>query len=386
MRPGAICTAISRKGHEGAREATGRGPCWCAPRWHSRWCCSPARVSLSTERYPEDERQVRFFQDLLRGIQSLPGVRSAGAINWLPLSGQRSATRMTIEGEPATRPGEEPGADVRAVDPEFFRTMEIPLLRGRAIAATDTRDAAKAVVVSQEFVQRYLSGGEPLGRRIHMEWGDTLVGTVVGVVGDIKHTGVDSVTSPTVYWALPQFPYSFMTLVVRSEGDPEVLAPAVIGRVRALDPEQPVADVKTFDEWLGGSLARRKFSLLLLGGFAGLALALTAIGLYGTTTYGVLQRTREFGIRLALGAPSRVVLWGVLRGALIVVAAGVAVGVAGAAALTRLLSTLLFEVSATDPLVFAGIAMALVSVGAAASYFPARRATRVDPMVAIREE
>nr|MBA3260811.1 FtsX-like permease family protein [Gemmatimonadales bacterium] len=221
---------------------------------------------------------------------------------------------------------------------------------------------------------------------IHMEWGDTLVATIVGVVGDIKHTGVDSMASPTVYWALPQFPHNFMTLVVRATGDPERLVAGVTAQVRALDPDQPVADVKTLDDWFGGALARRKFSLLLLAGFAGLAVALTAIGLYGTTTYGVLQRTREFGIRLALGAPRHTVLWGVVRGALLIVAAGVAAGVAGAAALTRLLSTLLFEVSATDPLVFALIALLLLLVGAAASYLPARRATRVDPMVAIREE
>jgi len=345
-----------------------------------------ARVTLGGERYEDEERQVRFFQDLLRGVRSLPGVHSAGAINWLPLSGQRSATRMLIEGEPTPRPGEEPGADVRAVDPEFFRTMEIPLLSGRTIATTDTRKVPRAVVVSQSFVDRHLAGRDPLGRRIHMEWGDTLIASIVGVVGDVKHTGVDSLASPTVYWALPQFPHNFMTLVVRTTGDPEQLVAGVTAQVRALDPDQPLADVKTFDDWFGGALARRKFSLLLLAGFAALAVALTAIGLYGTTTYGVLQRTREFGIRLALGAPHHTVLWGVVRGALLIVAAGVGAGVLGAAALTRLLSTLLFEVSATDPLVFAVIALLLLLIGAAASYLPARRATRVDPMVAIREE
>jgi putative ABC transport system permease protein len=177
-----------------------------------------------------------------------------------------------------------------------------------------------------------------------------------------------------------------MTLVIRTAGDPEPLAAGVTAQVRALDPNQPVADVRTFDEWLGGALARRKFSLLLLGGFAALALALTAIGLYGTTTYGVLRRTREFGIRLALGASRETVLWGVLGRALVTVSAGVLVGMVAAAALTRLLSSLLFEVSATDPLVFAAVVTGLMLVASAASYFPARRATRVDPMVAIRAE
>jgi len=345
-----------------------------------------ARVTLGGEQYADEARQVRFFQDLLLGVGSLPGVQSAGAINWLPLSGLRSATGMTIEGEPAPPLGQEPGADVRAVDPEFFRTMQIPVLRGRPTAATDTRSTPRAVVVSRSFVERYLTGRDPIGRRIHMPWGDTLVGTVVGVVGDVKHTGVDSVAEPTIYWALPQFPQSSMTLVVRAGDDPESLVTGVIRQVRTLDPNLPVAEVKTFDEWLGGALTRRRFSLLLLTGFAGLALALTVIGLYGTTAYGVAQRTRELGIRLALGASVGVVLWGVLRSALTVVLAGIVAGIAGAVILTRLLSTQLFEVSATDPLVFAVMTVSLLLVGAVASYLPARGATRVDPMVALRSE
>jgi predicted permease len=345
-----------------------------------------ARVSLGGERYQEEETQVRFFEELLRRVRDLPEARGVGAINWLPLSGQRSATRMTIEGEPPTRPGEEPGADVRAVDPGFFEAMEIPVVRGRAIEAGDRAGVDRSVVVNQSFADRYLVGRDPIGRRIHMEWGDTLVGTVVGVVGDIKHTGVDSAASPTVYWALPQFPSSFMTLVIRTADDPMRLASAVVAQVRALDPDQPVADLKPYDDWLGGAVARRRFSLLLLGGFAALALALTAIGLYGTTAYGVVLRTREFGIRLALGATPRGVLWGVLRHALVVVGIGIAAGLAGALVFSRFLSSLLFEVSATDPVVFAAIAVGLLVVSAAAGFLPARRATRVDPMVALRSE
>jgi putative ABC transport system permease protein len=345
-----------------------------------------ARVSLSGERYADEASQVRFFEELIGRVRDLPGVRSVGAIDWLPLAGQRSATRMTIEGEPPTAPGEEPGADVRAVDPGFFGAMEIPLIRGRGIESGDRAGLPRAVVVSQTFVARYLAGGNPIGRRIHMEWGDTLVATVVGVVGDIKHTGVDSVVSPTVYWALPQFPRGFMTLVVRTADEPMRLGNALVAQVRALDPDQPVADIKAFDEWLGGSVARRRFSLLLLGGFAALALVLTAIGLYGTTAYSVVRRTREFGIRLALGADSREVLWGVLRHALVVVGVGIAAGLAGAMAFSRLMSSLLFEVSVTDPGVFVAIAAMLLVVGGAAGFIPARRATQVDPMVALRSE
>lgn len=345
-----------------------------------------ARVTLGGDRYDDETRQVRFFEELLGRVEGLPGVRAVGAINWLPLSGQRSSTGMTIEGEPPTRPGEEPVADVRAVDPGFFAALEIPVMRGRVIEAGDRAGVARSVVVNQSFVARYLVGRDPLGRRIHMPWGDTLVGTVVGVVGDIKHTGVDSAASPTVYWSLPQFPHGFMSLVIRTADDPMRLANAVVAQVRALDPDQPVADLRPYDEWLGGAVARRRFSLLLLGGFAALALALTTIGLYGTTAYGVVQRVREFGIRLALGASRRDVLWGVLRQALVVIGAGVVAGLIGAVALSRLMSTLLFEVSPTDPGVFVAIAVLLLLVGAVAGFLPARRATRVDPMVAIRSE
>jgi putative ABC transport system permease protein len=264
--------------------------------------------------------------------------------------------------------------------------MEIPVVRGRPIEEGDRAGVPRSVVVSRSFAARYLPGRDPIGRRIHMEWGDTLVGTVVGVVGDVRHTGVDSIVEPTVYWALPQFPHSFMTLVVRTEDAPERLANALVAQVRALDPDQPVADLKTYDQWLGGALARRRFTLLLLGGFAGLALVLTAIGLYGTTAYGVVQRTRELGIRSALGARRSDLLWSVLRQAVLVVGLGAAVGFVLALALSQLLSSLLFEVSATDPAVFVAITLLLLAVGVAAGLLPARRATRVDPMIAIRAE
>jgi len=272
---------------------------------------------------------------------------------------------------------------VSAVDPHYFDAMQIPILRGRPLAESDRPGVPLAVVVSRSFATRYLGGGDPIGRRIHMEWGDTLVGTVVGVAGDIKHTGVDSAASPTVYWAMAQFPWSNMTLVVRTQDDPSRMGEALVAQVRRLDPEQPVADLKTFDEWLGGAVARRRFMLVLLGGFAALGLVLTAVGLYSTTAYGVVQRTRELGIRAALGASRRDLLWSVLRQALVVVAVGIAAGLAGALVASRLLSSLLFEVSATDPVVFVAIALLLLAVSALAGFLPARRATRADPMIAL---
>ncbi|HYC31280.1 MAG TPA: ABC transporter permease, partial [Gemmatimonadales bacterium] len=345
-----------------------------------------ARVALGGEQYADEARQIGFFRDLVARVDAMPGVTNAGLINWLPLSGSRSATDLTIEGLPIPAPGQEPGANIGAVDPGYFAAMRIPLVRGRVHTDADDEAAPKTVVVSQSFVDRYLPDGDPLGRRIAMGWGDTLHATIVGVVGDVRHSGIDSVASPTVYWSYRQFAWPFMTVVARTDGDPRALAGPLRDAVRAVDPSQPVADVRTMDEYLGYAVARRRFTLQLLAGFAGLALTLTAIGLYGTTAYGVAQRTRELGIRIALGASDGVVLWGELRRALAVILVGVGTGIAAALALGRVLASQLYEVSSTDPLVFAAIAVGLASVGALASYLPARRATRVDPMVAIRAD
>jgi putative ABC transport system permease protein len=264
--------------------------------------------------------------------------------------------------------------------------MGIPLLEGRPLEASDVSGRAHAVVVSRTFVERYLPDGMPLGRRILMPWGDTLVGTIVGVVGDVKHTGVDSAANPATYWAAAQFPWSSMTLVIRSEADPALLAAGLAAQVHALDPQLALAEVRPLEAYLGDVLARRRLSLILVAGFAALALALTAVGLYGVMAYTVVQRTREFGIRVALGANAASVLRGVLGRGLALVAIGIAVGVVGAIAFTRLLGALLYGVRPTDPAVFAVIIALLAVVGLVASYLPARRATRVDPMIALRSE
>ena len=219
-----------------------------------------------------------------------------------------------------------------------------------------------------------------------MPWDDTLRATIVGVVADVKHTGVDSVANPTTYWPLAQFPSSSMTLVVRTAGEPTALGKSLETRVHAIDPELAVADIRPLDDYLGDSLARRRFSVALLAGFAGLALVLTAVGLYGVMAYSVVLRTRELGIRLALGATRTAVLRAVLRRGVVLVAVGLLVGLVAAVTLTRVLSGLLYEVSATDPAVFASIVALLAAVALGASYLPARRATRVDPVIALRSE
>ena len=345
-----------------------------------------ARVTLPETRYGDSTRQAAFFQSLLARLDALPGVRVAGAINWLPLSGLRSATNFWFGGRPIPNDPDQPSAIISVVDPDYFRAMGITLRSGREIVRTDEAGHPKAVVVSERFARDYFPGQSPLGQQVFMPWGDTLVATIVGVVGDVKHAGVDSLARPTIYWAMAQFPWSGMTLVVRAEGDLRPVSAALPGAVHALDPELAVADVRPLESYLGDALARQRFSMTLLAGFAGLALVLTAVGLYGVIAYTVVQRTREFGIQLALGASQATVLRGVLRRGLALVGAGVVAGVIGAAAFSRVLGALLYEVSATDPGVFAGIVALLAVVGVAASYLPARRATRVDPAVALRAE
>jgi putative ABC transport system permease protein len=345
-----------------------------------------ARIALPEARYATPAQQAAFFDALVARVGTLPGASAAGTVSWLPLSGLRSATDLWIEGRPIPPPEERPSAHIQAVTPDYFRAMGIPLREGRTFAATDGAEQPKAVIVSRSFAEQYLAGVPALGQRLSMPWGDTLRGTIVGVVGDVHHAGVDSLPRPTIYWAEAQWPWNAMTLVVRTSGDPARLAPSVIAEIHALDPELPVADVRPMQAYLGDTLARRRFTMTLLAGFAATALALTAVGLYGVMAYSVVQRTRELGIRLALGASRQRVLQAELRRALAVVGAGVVGGLAGAAAFTRVLDALLFGVSTTDPVVFALIVALLAAVGLAASWIPARRATRVDPMVALRAD
>jgi predicted permease len=264
--------------------------------------------------------------------------------------------------------------------------MRIPLERGEPFSDRDGPSEPRRVVINHTLARTVFPGENPIGRHILMPWGDTLRGEIVAVVGDIKHTGLDSLPRGMIYWAMRQFPSSFMTVVARTRGEPMAASGALLRVVRGIDRDQPLADVRPIDAYLSQSVAQRRFSMALLAGFAGIALLLAAIGIYGVLAFAVAQRTREIGVRMALGAREADVLGMVVREGLTVTAAGLAVGIVGALALTRVLAALLYATSTSDPMTFAVVAVALGAVATVASWLPARRAARVDPVVALRDE
>jgi predicted permease len=346
-------------------------------------------VSPPRTRYPV-EQQVIFFDRLLRRLEELPGVRQAGAILPLPLGPNRIDIGFSIVGRPTT-PENRPDAQFRTVSPGYFHLMGIPLLEGREFTPQDTRTSTPVIVVSRAFAQQFFPGQDPVGHRIIPGASDHPAETIppyeiVGVVGDVRASNLGKKPEPEYYVPYSQIMFGGYSIVLRADMAPEGLASAVRGVVRGMDPDVPVYDMKTMDQYLSTSVAQPRFSMLLLAIFAALALVLTAIGLYGVIAYSVAQRTHEIGIRIALGAGPGEVLRQVLGSGARIALLGVACGTAGALAATRLLRSLLFGVSASDPETFAAVALLLFAVAMLACYIPARRATRVDPVIALRQE
>jgi len=345
------------------------------------------QVFLSPVKYPErDSKSGITLHEMLESIRALPGVRSAGVVNSLPISGGPS-TDFVIEGRPAPRPGDEPGADIRVADSKYFSTMGIPLLAGRSFTEHDDAAAPRAVVINQTLARAFWPDESPLGQHITMkDWGPPLTGEIVGVVGDVKTNGLDEPVGPMIYWSYYQFGTIFNRIVVRAHDDPLGLIPAVKSRIWAVDKDQPVSQIQTMRQILSQSLARRRLYVVLLGFFAFVALLLAAAGIYGLVSYAVTQRTREMGMRVALGAEPLDVLRLIILQAAKLVLAGELLGILAALGATRLLAGLLFGVSSIDPVTFAGVALLLSAVALVACYVPARRAMRVDPIVALRNE
>jgi predicted permease len=345
-------------------------------------------VSLPGRKYKEDPQVITFFRQALERIRALPGVRAAGMVNYLPLyGGLGSTTGFTVEGRPAPPPGEEPATNVRVADAAYFGTMNIPLLRGRNFTELEDGQARHVVVISESMARQHFPGEDPIGKTISVEMFDNPNPTqIIGVVGDVRYDSLTDAAEPMVYFPLPDLTYSVMTLAVRTDNDPAAITPAVRDVIRNIDPDQPVSDVRTMNQVMAATLGRARFNTLLLGLFAGLATLLAAVGIFGVMNYSVTLRTREIGIRMALGAQPSQVLMLVLKQGLLLTTVGIGIGLGGALLLTRLMSGLLFGVAATDPLTFAAIGLLLAVVSLIACYIPARRATRVDPLVGLRYE
>jgi putative ABC transport system permease protein len=344
------------------------------------------RLQLPKKKYPESHQIVNFFKQAQNRIAALPGVQAVGAISYLPLTGGlASRDAFKIAGQPAPLPGQEPGVEVRVVTPTYFRAMGIPLLKGRLLDERDVRES-RVLLINETMANRYFAGVDPVGKQMEVFWDGSGPDEIVGVVGDIREGALNKEPEPAIYWSHPREPYSGMALVVRASGDAARFATAVQKEIRALDPDQPVADVRTMKEVIAKSIARPRFNTLLLTIFAGVALVLASVGLYGVMNYSATQRTHEIGIRMALGATRADILRLVVGNGMMLTLAGIIIGVLASWGLTRVMANLLFGVTATDLPTFVGVSAVLAAVALVANYIPARRATRVNPIIALRYE
>jgi len=344
-----------------------------------------ANIFLSPNRY-QPKHIAPFFDRVLERVRTIPGVESAAVVNTLPVSGG-AATDFVIEGRPMPAAGDEPSADIRVVAGNYFTTMRIPLLRGRWFDVHDTESSARVMVINQTMAERYWPSENPIGKRVTMrDWGPPLMGEVVGVVGNVKSDALDAQPGNMLYWPERQFPSIFDNLVVRTAGDPVALAAALKAAVWSVDADLPLASIATMEERLADSVGPRRVQTVLLSVFAGLALLMATVGIYGVMAYSVSGRSREIGIRMALGADVRAVRNLVLREGLLWAAMGIGIGFVASVGLAGVVSSLLYGVTPRDPETLGGATLLLVIVAMLACYVPARRATRVDAIKTLRAE
>jgi putative ABC transport system permease protein len=327
-------------------------------------------VTLLSSKYPQDEQVGQTYSQILERATTTPGVVSAAATSYLPVTGSNTSDYFTIEGRPPIAKEAEPSTEYRVVTPRYFESMGMSLLSGRDFAPTDTRQSPNVVVINDVFARRHFAGENPLGHRLRLQGQER---------------------DPEIYVPFLQDPLGTdyqrsMIIVVRTQSDPGAIAGTLRAAVTSVDKSLPVYALKPMTEYLRDSLARRRFNLILLTVFSGIALALAAVGIYGVISYGVTQRTHEMGIRMALGAKPRDVLKLVMGHAMLLTLGGVGLGLLAAWGLTRLMKSLLFDVGVTDPLTFLAIALLMILIALVAVLVPARRATKVDPLVALRYE
>ncbi len=343
-----------------------------------------AEISLPALRYPNKQSQINFFNELERRVRDLPGVTHAGFTWILPMSGINNDSSFEIEGRPmdAAHPG--PDEELRLVSADYFRTLEMPLLKGRSFNAADKLDAPGVVMINQALAHKYWPNDNPIGKRMRIPTRDGRVWTtIIGIVGDVHHLGLDQPVKPEWYAPLTQGPYPSLILAVRSAQEPVSLTSAIRREVQAIDPAQPIAHVRTLNEVIADSVAPRRLSVVLLTVFAGLALLLASVGIYGVMSFLVVQRTHEIGVRMALGAQRADVLRLIISRAGLLIGSGTVIGLVAALLSTRLLRSALYETSALDLTTFVLVTITLALVALLASYVPARRATRSDPMIAL---
>jgi len=345
------------------------------------------RMPMGGGRNAAPDRRIAFTASVIERVGALPGVRSVGGINGLPLNGLGLGADFVVEGRPGPPPLRRPNGLVRSVTRDYFHAMAIPLLSGRFFTDADTRPAKQVVLINRTLARQFFPDADPLGSRLVIETtSHTRVAEIVGVVGDVRPERFEGEDWPMIYNPYDQVPVAGLTVVVRTAGRPEALAAAVSGEIRRLDPEQVVADVRPMEAVVDRAVAGARFNTALLGIFAGIAFLLAALGIYGVVSYDVSRRTSEIGIRMALGAlPADVLRMVVGQGARLA-ACGIAIGLAGAYWLTRLMASMLYGVSPSDIWTFALISILLAAVALVASYLPSRRAMLLEPLSALRRQ
>ena len=349
-----------------------------------------ARIQLPEVGYPKNENIIAFFDQFLPRVRALPGVEYASVIVPLPLSGSNMVTSFDMEERPLPE-GQRNGAPVRIIATDYFKTMGIPVRQGRVFNETDRFESPPVVIVNERFAQKFFPGQNVIGKRIKPGFAaddsDEKMREIIAVVGNVKHRELKNEDSPEMYLPQTQIPFNIMSLVVRtSVSNPAALTSALRAELARMDAGIPLTSVRIFDEYISRSLARPRFNALLLSIFAGTALVLTAIGIYGVMAYSVAQRTNEIGIRMALGAAQSNIFRLVVGQAMTLVSISLGLGLIGAFAATRLLNSMLFGVGAWDPVTFVSIVLLIAAVAFLAAWLPARRASRVDPVVALRAE
>jgi putative ABC transport system permease protein len=345
-----------------------------------------AQLTLPAAKYDGLAKRAQFFDSLLQRVRLLPGVTSAATVSFLPMNGLGSATSFEVVGQPKPAPGQGPSATIKVIDGDYFSVLGIPLVRGRLFTDRELQTENHSAIISETLARKFFPNQDPIGQHLLVSWNGEGADEIVGVVGDTKMVTMEDEVSPAIYFPYSRTPYTSNTIVVRTASDPLLVASPLVEAVHQIDPDLPVSNLRSMEDVIARSMAQRRVVMVLLAVFAAVALLLATVGIYGVMSYMVSQRTQEIGIRMALGADRSGVVMMVLRQALGLATAGLAAGLLAAAGLTGLLRTMLFDVKPGDPVTFIGVVTVLLAVAAIATAVPALRATRIDPLTALKAE